>query len=484
MSEETPTTERKPDDTPAERSVSTAHHIRLNGQELDYTTTLSTLHLKDDAGTPTASIFSIALTLDGVDDPSSRPVTFCFNGGPGSSSVWLHIGALGTQRVDMADAVHPPPPPYRLIDNEESIFGETDLVFIDPVGTGFSRALGETKAEEFHSVKGDVDSVVEFIWRWLNRNGRWSSAKFLAGESYGTTRGAAIANALHARGVFLNGLVMVSLAMRFDTFIDEPGNDLPYLLFLPTYTATACFHGRIETPEEGLDALLAEVREWAYDVYAPALLRGDRLPPARRRELAEQLSRYTGLPADELERRRLRIAPMWFSRTVLGAGEQTVGRLDSRFVGPDQDPVATKATRDPSYDAPLGPYAALVNDHLRRTLGWTDADDYAVLSLEVNAAWKWQVDKRFGYLDVSQDLRTALLANPHLKVLFANGIYDLATPFFAAEYTAHHLNVDAQRQANVRLTYYDAGHMMYINADARKQLRDDLVDFYQDAVPR
>ena len=429
-------------------------------------------------------MFSIALTLDGVEDPSTRPVTFCFNGGPGSSSVWLHLGVLGPKRADVPDGLAAPPPPYRLLDNAESIFGETDLVFIDPVGTGFSTALGETEAKVFHSVKGDVDSIVEFIWRWLGRRGRWNSAKFLAGESYGTTRGAAIAHALQERGVYLNGLALISLALSFQTFVDEPGNDLPFVLYLPSYTATAWFHGRLPDAPETLAPLLDEVRDFAYDVYAPALLRGDRLPLTRRAEVAAQLARYTGLPAEEIERRRLRIAPMWFARAVLGPGENTVGRLDSRFVGPDEDPVATDATRDPSYDGPFGPYAALINDYLRRTLGWGGDDDYAVLSMQVNESWSWADDKRMGYLDVSQDLRRALLANPHLKVLVANGVYDLATPFFASEYTADHLNVDAARRKNVTLTWYDAGHMMYLNDAARAKLRDDLVAFYRDATTR
>lgn len=461
------------------RPEQTASTQRTLG-DLEYTATAGTLNLVDDKDQETASVFYVAYTADGVDDPSQRPVTFCFNGGPGSSAVWLHLGAFGPLRVDVPDLDTPAPPPYRLVDNPHGLLAFSDLVFIDPVGTGFSRPLGQAKTEDFHSVEGDIASVGAFIRRWIGRNDRWNSPKYLAGESYGTTRAAGLAQHLQQKGLVLNGLVLISVALDFQTFVFETGNDLPHVLYLPSYAATAWYHDRLDDRPEDLDAFLDEVRDFALEVYAPALLKGSRLDPARKQALAEQLAAYTGLPAADLADRDLRIADMWFAKALFEDHGVTVGRLDSRFVGPDLERGAHRATRDPSMDAPYGAFTAALNDLVRRRIGFETDDDYQILSFDVNRAWKWERDdKRVGYPHVAEDLRKALLANPHLQVLMANGLYDLATPFFAAEYTADHLELDDQLRDNLTLTWYPAGHMMYLHPESLSQLHADLERFYE-----
>jgi carboxypeptidase C (cathepsin A) len=463
-----------------ERQVTTNHTTVLGGRTLSYTATAGTLNLKDDKGEDRASVFYVAYVADAMADTSTRPVTFCFNGGPGSSAVWLQFGAFGPRRIDIPDTLASPPAPYRLVDNDQGILDLTDMVFIDPVGTGFSRAVGDTDAKEFHGVKGDVESVGEFIWRWLTRNNRWNSPKFLAGESYGTTRAAALSHHLQEKGVVLNGLVLVSLATHFQTFIFETGNVLPNALYLPSYAAVAHYHRKLPLPVEDRDAFLDEARRFALEEYAPALLQGANLAPERLEALARKLHRFTGLPVEALIRRRLQIHYLWFARTLLGATERTIGRLDARYVGPDLDPYGQMMNRDPSYDAPLGAYTALVNDFLRRQLGWETDDSYEVLSTEVNRNWKWDHDS-MGYVNTTEELRMALIANPHLKVLFASGLYDLATPFFAAEYTASHVGVTGELSDNLTLTFYDAGHMMYFHRPSLEQLKADLAAFYKGA---
>ncbi len=465
-----------------ERSVSRTETTTLGGVELSYTATAATLNLKDASGKDRASFFHIAYTLDGVKDPSARPVTFCFNGGPGSSSVWLHLGAFGPRRIDLADTLAAPPPPHRLVDNTEGLLDVTDLVFVDPVGTGFSCATGSCKDEDYHGVAADVESIGEFIWRWLARHDRFNSPRFLAGESYGTTRAAALAHHLQERGIALNGLVLLSLAVDFLTFHFGMGQDLPHALYLPSYAATAFHHGRLPEPVDDLEAFLEEARAYALDVYTPALMRGTALDVADRDRIAGELTRFTGLPADEIARRELRIDYLWFARALLGPGSETVGRLDSRYVGQDLSPHGNSMVRDPSYDAVIGAYTATINDYLRRHLGWTSDDAYRVLSLEVNQGWKWQEEKALGRVSTAEELRKAMVANPHLRLLLCNGLFDLATPFFAAEHTARHLSTTRAHDDNVELVYYGAGHMMYFHPPSRMKLRDDIVDFYQRAL--
>ena len=467
----------------AEKRVSTTHTLEVDGQVLTYEATVATLNPKDAKDRDEASVFCIAYTLQGDVDPASRPVTFCFNGGPGSSSVWLHFGVLGPRRIEVPDLVTAPPPPHHLVDNLHTLLTDSDLVFIDPVGTGFSRPQGEREGKDFHGMEEDSRSVARFIELWLSRNGRWSSPRFLAGESYGTTRAAQLAAMLQDRGIALNGLVLVSLALDFQSFVFEPGNLLPYITYLPTYAATAWYHGRLTGVPADLHELLTEVRAFALDVYAPALLRGASLSDQALQEVAQQLAHYTGIAAEVFIARNLRVDYLYFAKNVLGPGYETVGRMDARFVGPDLH-VDERMTSDPSINAPFGVFTSAANDYLRRTLAWEGDDPYEILSLTVNESWKWQRDKRFGFPDAGRDLKRALVMNPHLEVLFMNGIYDLATPFFAAEYTAWNLELPRALQERISLTYYEAGHMMYFHPPSLDKLRDDLRGWYRRIASR
>ena len=391
------------------------------------------------------------------------------------------MGAFGPRRIELPDTAVPPPPPYRLVDNEFGLLDQTDLVFIDPVGTGFSQAIDDD-SKDFFGVDGDLDSVARFIERYLSQNMRWNSPRFLAGESYGTTRAAALALRLHNDGIVLNGLILVSVALNFQTFVFEPGNDLPYILYLPSYAATAHYHQKLQQSVLDLESFLTEVRTFAFDEYAPALLRGSALDPAEKKHIAAKLSQYTGLPEDLICDLKLRIPYMLFAKKVLGRYGFTVGRLDSRYVGADTQSQSAEATRDPSYDAPHGAYASVINDYLRGELGVETTYPYTVLSSAVNESWKWEHDKKLGYINMADALRRALIVNPHMQVLMANGLYDLATPFFAAEYTANQIRLELNAQDNVRLSNYEAGHMMYFHPASLEKLKQDIVKLISDSL--
>lgn len=466
---------------PEERRSVTEHSMRVGGETVRYTATAGTLFLKGEDGEPEASIFYVAYTKDGVDDTSDRPVTFTFNGGPGSSSVWLHLGAFGPRRVDFPDAEQPEPPPYDLVDNAHSLLEETDLVFIDPVNTGFSRPLGDAEEKQFLGVEEDVKAVYEFIRRWTAENERWNSPRFLAGESYGTTRAAKLVNHAQDQGMFFNGVVLVSSILNFQTARFETGNDLPYVLFLPTYAATAYYHDALpETPPD-LEAFLAEARAFALEEYGPALLKGDKLAGEVRERIVDGLHRFTGLEPDFIRRANLRVSIFRFTKELLRDGRRTVGRLDSRYHGIDSDAAGERFEHDPSYTAILGPYTAALNDYVRDELGFEEERNYEILSGKVNQNWNWQVKGRSGYVNVAEDLREAMSTNTHLKVLIANGYYDLATPFFATEYTVDHLGLEPELRDHVELTYYAAGHMMYIHPPSLEKLKQDVASFIQRA---
>ena len=471
-----PAVKKKDKPPPKERTITTRHTVTIDGQKIPYTATAGTLFLRDAEDEPRAEVFYVAYTRD-VDDPASRPVTFAFNGGPGSSAVWLHLGTLGPRRVEASDAGPSAPPPNRVVDNEHSILDVSDLVFIDPVGTGWSRTLGETKAAEFHTVKGDVTSVAEVIQRWTSRNGRWSSPRYIAGESYGTTRAASLAAHLCDHGMMVNGVALVSAALMFQTLIFETGNDLPYVLYLPGYAATAAFHGKLATDPGDLQAYLREVETFAVEEYAPALMLGASLPEARRDLLAERLGAMTGLDPALWRRAELRLDLGRFCRELLREEGEIIGRMDSRFRGLLTADGDDPTERDPSFFFPYGPFTSAIQDYLRRELGFEEERNYEVISFSVNEGWKWSDEsaKRFGYINAASDLRRAMVHNPYLSVLFASGIYDLATPYFASMHTARHLGREPSIRRNVRESFYDAGHMMYLHRPSRAKLRDDLV---------
>jgi carboxypeptidase C (cathepsin A) len=465
--------------------VVTQHSITIGGRELHYTVTTGTIVLKDESDRekdyegekPRAQFFFVAYTLDGVEDPASRPLTFSFNGGPGSSSVWLHLGLLGPRRVVMTEEGGLPKPPYQLTDNEFSLLDQTDLVFIDPVGTGYSRPADGEKAKQFHGFTKDIQSVGDFIRLYTTRYNRWLSPKFLIGESYGTTRASGLSGYLQERhGMYLNGILLVSTVLDFGTIEFTPGNELPYVLFLPTYAATAWYHDAlaIHLP---LQTLLAEVEQFAVNQYAPALLRGDGLTASERSAVIRKLSRYTGLSADYLDRSNLRVPDFRFFKELLRRRGRTVGRLDSRFLGIDRDTLGEGTFNDPSYTNIIGPYTAGFNDYIRRELKFEKDIPYEILSGNVYP-WSYaEHENRFVY--TGETLRQAMTSNPHLKVFIANGYYDLATPYFATEYVFNHLNLDESLRGNLSMAYYEAGHMMYIHLPALAQMKQDLAEFIQ-----
>jgi carboxypeptidase C (cathepsin A) len=469
---------------PQEVFSTTSHAVEIAGQRIAYTATAGNYLLKEEDGTPKANLFFIAYVKSGEADPARRPVLFSFNGGPGSSSVWLHLGLFGPRRVAMEPEGWAPAPPYRLVDNPHSLLDVTDLVFIDPVTTGYSRAVPGEDDDQFHGVRADIEAVGELIRLWVTRNRRWASPKVLAGESYGTTRAAGLVAHLQERhGMYFNAVILVSSILNFGTARFDPGNDLPPVLFLPTYTATAWYHRRLPADLQAKDlaTVLHEVRAFALGPYTLALAKGDRLPAAERREIAEQLARYTGLSPAYVGETDLRIQIFRFVKELLRGERRTVGRLDSRFTGIDRDAAGEGFDFDPSMAAIEGPFSTLLNDYVRRELGYESDLPYEVLTDRVRP---WSYDEfENRYVNVAEPLRQAMAQNPALKVLVANGYYDLATPFFATEYTFDHLGLDPSLAGNVEMAYYEAGHMMYIHQPSLEKQRQDLVRFLAKAIP-
>ncbi len=462
--------------------VHTDHEVVIHGETLQYTATTGLMVMKDEEGKAKAKIFFIAYTKKNVSDVSTRPLTISFNGGPGSSSVWLHLGVLGPKRVISGDVDQIQPPPYRLVDNEYSLLQTTDLVFIDPVGTGYSRPAPGQDAKQFYGLEQDIASVGDFIRLYTTRYKRWNSPKFLIGESYGTTRAAGLAGYLQERhGMYLNGLLLVSVILNFQTARFNLGNDLPFILFLPTYAATAWYHGKV-TPTAGqtLPAFLAEVQQFAMHAYTLALMQGDQLPATERQQIVQQLAAYTGLSESYIEQTNLRIHIHRFVKELLRDQRRTVGRLDTRFQGIDRDAAGENFEHDPSYSAIQGAYTATLNDYVRDQLRFESDSSYEILG-DLYAKWDYSKHQN-QYVNVAETLREAMSKNPFLRILVANGYYDLATPYFATEYTMNHLELDPTLRANMVMTYYEAGHMMYVHEPSLAQLSADLADFIAASV--
>lgn len=468
---------------PTETRVETGRTIKVGDAAVVYTAVAATLVLKDDDGKAKASVFTVSY-LKQTDDVSRRPVTFCFNGGPGSSSVWLHLGALGPRKVVFGDEGETPPPPGRLEDNAHSWLDLTDLVFIDPVSTGYSRAAEGQDPKQFHGVEEDVRWMGELIRLWVTRSGRWSSPKFLAGESYGTTRAAALANHLQSvHGMNLTGVVLVSAVLDFQTIRFDEGNDLPYVLFLPSYAAAAFFHRKLEPVlQQDLERTLKEVEVFAEGTYRSALAAGDALPPTERGAVAQALARYTGLSVDFVQRARLRVGMGQFAKELLRAEGKTIGRFDARYTGVDPDDVGATPGYDPSYSAVQGPFTAAVNDYVRRELRFEEDRVYEVLTGRVHP-WSWRPGTN-RYVNVASDLRDAMARNPYLHVLFCGGVYDLATPYHAMDFTIAHLGLGPEARARVQRATYAAGHMMYVRKADLQKLKADAARFYAAALAR
>ncbi len=484
---------------PTDQLSETRHTVEIDGQSVNYVARAGTLVLKEEAESedktaegekPKASIFFVSYTKvcdADTEEPASvnnRPITFSFNGGPGSSSVWLHLGLLGPRRVRVTDTSDQPlPPPYKLEDNLHSLLDVTDLVFIDPVSTGFSRAVEGEKASRFHDFKKDIEAVGEFIRLYATRFQRWSSPKFLIGESYGTTRAAGLSGYLQDRhGLYLNGIMLISTVLDFQTIIFTPGNDLPHILFLPTFTATAWYHRKLaEDLQRDLFACLAEVEAFALGDYALAMIQGDSLPDDAREKIADKIAHYTGLSRKYVERTNLRIRIDRFVKELLRDECRTVGRLDTRFTGIDRDAAGEHYEYDPSYAIIQGAYTATLNDYVRAELGFESDLPYEILTDRVRP-WSYE-EHQNQYVNVAETLRQAMSKNPFLRVFVANGYYDLATPYLATRYTFDHMQLDKSLRENVSMKHYEAGHMMYIHEGSLAMLKRDLAAFIGSAVP-
>jgi carboxypeptidase C (cathepsin A) len=479
--------EEKP--IPKDNIVTTKHSVKIGGQTVKYTVTTGTMVLKEEIHDkdkdaeiekPRAQIFFTAYTKDGVRDKSKRPITFSFNGGPGSSSVWLHLGVLGPRRVVLTDDGEMPKPPFKLTDNQYSILDETDLVFIDPMGTGFSRPVEGEKSKEWHTFTKDIESVGDFIRLYATRYNRWLSPKFLAGESYGTTRAAGLSGYLQDRhGMLLNGLMLISAVLDFTTIDFNLNNDLPYILFIPAYAATAWYHGKLKF-KGSLLAVVKEAQEFALGEYASALLKGASLTPEERTNIVEKLSRYTGISQEFIERSNLRILDQHFFKELLRERGKTVGRLDSRYTGIDRIGVTATPEYDPLFAQVNGPYTAAFNDYVRAELKFETDTLYEILSGKVWMNWSYSYFQN-QYVNVAETLRSAMHFNKYLKVFVANGYYDLGTPYSATEYTFDHLGLDKSLRKNISVGYYEAGHMMYVHMPSLKAMKKDLQKFIRDA---
>ena len=495
MKDKTPADEAKPEAALLHpQSSESEGSVSVEGKHIDYKAVAGTivLHGKGDKeNEPTVSMFYVAYFKKG-EQASKRPVTFIYNGGPGSATVWLHMGAFGPRRVVTKDDSHTPAAPYQLVNNDYSLLDASDLVFIDAPGAGFSRLIANdadaSKREEqmkdrrkdIYSVDGDGHAFAQFITQFLSRYGRWNSPKYLFGESYGTTRSAVLANDLeNDDSVDLNGVVLLSQILNFDTSIDgpdqNPGVDLPYELALPTFAATAYYHQKLPQQPGALEPFLQEVEQFALGDYAQALMQGSRLDEARKQAVADKLHQYTGLPVAYLLKADLRVTGGMFEHELLGADGDTTGRLDSRFAGPSLDPLSKEAEYDPQSTAISSAFIAAFNDYVRKDLKFGQNQvyhEYADIT-----EWGFKHNGHDGAVNVMPDLAKAMKTNPDLKVFLNGGYYDLATPFFAADYEMHHMPVQPALMNNISYAWYPSGHMVYAHTESLKLLHDNVARF-------
>jgi len=467
----------------AVQPIVTQHSILIDGQTIGYRAEAGMLPLLKDDGAARASVFYVAYTLDPpaeqsgpgkAADAADRPLLFCFNGGPGASAVWLHLGGLGPRRAQMNDDGTLPAPPFRLVDNQSTALLAADLVFIDPVATGYSRAAKDEKPEQFFGKDPDIKAIAEFIRLYTTRHSRWRSPKYLCGESYGVFRAAGLASELQdEHGMFLSGLVLVSGLVDFETIRTAACNDLPFSTFLPSFTAVAHFHQRLPADlQQDLPKAIAEARAFAGGDYATALFAGSSLPADRRTQVAEKLSRLTGLPQEFVLKHNLRVEPEAFRKELLAQDRLICGRFDGRITGRDGDPAAAEPGFDPSFTAALGPLASMMNAYVREELGFVSDAPYKVLA----GVGPWSFDQN-AYASTSRELADALAKNPHLRVLVQVGRCDLAVPGDSMRHSIDHLTLAPELRGNITFAEYQSGHMMYLTLADLKQLRTDLEAF-------
>ena len=466
------------DETP----VVTKHSITVDGKTLNYTATVAQMPLKNAAGDTEAHIFYMAYTLDGVSDAAKRPLTFCFNGGPGSASMWVHMGGMGPRSPKLLPNGGMPPPPYQMKDNQDTWLGESDLVFIDPVGTGYSRAKTVEIARRMNGVQGDIQSVGEFMRMYIIRNSRELSPLFIAGESYGTFRAAGLAGYLIDRGIAFNGVVLIGTTLNLET-IWSRSDDLVYELELPTYAADAWYHKKVaaDLQRKDLKSFLKEAEAFASGEYSTALMKGDQLSPAERKATIDKLVRYTGLEARYLDENNLRWDVQHFTRELLHDQHKTIGRYDGRLTSPAPlDASEAGGGSDPSSTLITPPFTAILTNYLRSELGYK-TDMYYYPSGGVQP-WDYNVQNGFG--DTTAMLRNAFIKNPYMKVMIAAGYYDLATPYHAVEYTFSHMGLHPEMHQRITWEFYPAGHMLYIDSDSHAKLKHDFAEFLASALPK
>jgi carboxypeptidase C (cathepsin A) len=468
----------EPAPVPEEQSSVTEHSIVVDGQTVPYTATAATMHLVNDDGEVTGNLYYTAYTRSDADS-AMRPIAFIYNGGPGSASVWLHMGAFGPKRVPVNDSGPTPPAPYNLVDNVGTLIDVTDMVFVDPIGTGFSRVVGVGQGSDFWGIDEDAASLTQFISQYITRNKRWNSPKFLIGESYGTTRSAVLVNMLQNRaGMDFNGVVLISSVLDFETLLFAPGHDTSYVTYLPTYAITAAYHGAVPWPDD-LDGWLDEVRDFARGEYAHVLAQGASAPPAQVAAVRAKLSEYTGLSEDYLEKADLRVDATQFRAELQRNQGMVTSRLDARFDGFTNDLLAEGAGYDPQSSAITGAYTAAINRYLRDELGFQTTETYRTGGGA--RGWNWnRAGGGGGWLGatyVASDLEQAMIRNPNLKVQVENGYYDLATPFFAMEWTTDHMNLPDELRGNINHKFYQAGHMMYVHEEELTNLKRNIAAF-------
>jgi carboxypeptidase C (cathepsin A) len=461
---------------PREKLAVTHHSLLINDRAFDYTATTGRLPVVDKSGKHEADIFFIAYTKEQVQDFALRPITFAFNGGPGASSVWLNFGAFGPKRVVLPEEQQPSGPPYQLVDNTDCLLDLTDLVFIDPVGTGFSRPAAGIEAKAFYGIDKDVSSIGEFIRAYVTRFERWESPKFLAGESYGGFRAVLLTGHLHGHyGMDCNGLILLSPALGFQNFVFAPGNFLPYTLFLPAYTAAAFYHKKLPPPLlSDLKQTLGQVEIWTMKEYLLALSRGDSLTAQERKGVVDKLAAYTGLSEDYIQRQKLGITNRQFSRELLRSRGLVVGILDSRLTAAAE---SVKSFFDePDMVLTIGPYMGALNSHLRRDLKYESNLPYRFFSSEANSSWDFGSAEK-GYPSVTDSLAALITKFDYFKVFIARGYYDLDIGYFATVYDINHLGLPSALRANITLRFYDAGHQIYVHLASLKRLKRDVAEF-------
>jgi carboxypeptidase C (cathepsin A) len=469
---------------PKEEKSVTHHTVVIGGKTINYTATAGALILRNNIDEPIAFFGYTAYTKDG-EDANKRPITFSYNGGPGSSSMWLHMGVVGPKRVLVNDPNDNTPAPYKVEDNQYSILDNSDIVMIDPVGTGISRAIGKAKNEDYWSVNGDLKSVGDFIKQYLIDNERLNSPKFLLGESYGTMRSAAVGKYLQNAGIALNGIVLLSSVLDLRTLTFQDGDDLSYIINLPTYAATAWYHNKIANKPTDLVAYLKEARAFAEGPYTLALMKGSKLTKAEKETLANQLAHFTGLSTNYLMRANFRVKQGQFCQELLREEHMTTGRLDSRYKGVDQNLLSESAAYDPQSAALSPTYIASFLNYYYNELKVNKNLTYRVSAGSLPGfKWDWKHNTS-GFGDAATpntaiDLAEAMSKNPNLKVLVMNGYYDLATPFYGSEYTFDHMGLEEKIQANVKMKYYEAGHMIYIHPASAAAYKKDMVDFIKE----